>query len=37
MFNKVISQILSTEYFTSKPPLLIDIGASGKYTVNGKI
>jgi hypothetical protein len=30
MFNKVISQILSTEYFTSKPPLLIDIGASGE-------
>jgi hypothetical protein len=33
MFNKIISNILITEYFQNKPPLLVDIGASGEiYT-----
>ncbi|USQ03344.1 hypothetical protein [Aquirufa antheringensis] len=30
MFNKIINQLLCTEYFINKPPLLIDIGASGE-------
>lgn len=30
MFNKIVNQLLSTEYFINKPPLLIDIGASGE-------
>jgi hypothetical protein len=30
MFNKIIGNILSTEHFQNKPPLLVDIGASGE-------
>ena len=30
MFNKIIDNILSADYFQNKPPLLVDIGASGE-------
>jgi hypothetical protein len=30
MFNKIIRNILSNELFQNKPPLLVDIGASGE-------
>lgn len=30
MFNKIIDKIIRTEYFLNKPPLLVDIGASGE-------
>jgi hypothetical protein len=36
MFNKIVGNILNTDYFHNKPPLLVDIGASGEIYAKWK-